>query len=92
LRLVLRVDRREPVLVIALQEISGDVPARDLIVVHRQYGVVHVAADHQRRLAEVVVIVSVGAAERDNCRDGIAATSGTSSPLLVVGARRRHVA
>ena len=42
--------------------------------------------------AEVVVVVGIGAAEGHDRRDGVAATSGTTGALLVVGARRRHVA
>ena len=64
----------------------------DLDVVQRQDRVVDRAADHEVRVAEVVIVVGVGAAEGDDRRDGVAATSGTTSSLLVVGPRRRHVA
>ena len=77
---------------VALQQVGGDVAAGDLVVVHRQRRVVDLAADHQAGVAEVVVVVGVGAAEREHGGDGVAATPGPAGALLVVGARRRHVA
>ena len=55
-------------------------------------GSIDLAADHLAGVAEVVVVVGVGAAEREHGGDRVAAPPGPACALLVVGARRRHVA
>lgn len=61
----------------------------DLVVVQRQDRVIHLAANHEIWIAEVVVIVGVGTAERDDGSDRVATTPGPTTSLLVIGSRRR---
>ena len=79
-------------LVIVLQEEGANMSARDIGVVERQTGINHVTADHAVWLGEVMLIVRIGAAESDHGCDGVAAPTGSSGPLLVVGSGRRHIA
>ena len=89
---VARVNRRDPVLMIALQEVCTDVSADDLPVVERESRIDHIASDHPVRFREVVLVVAVGTSERDDRGNGIAATTRPTRPLLVVRAAGWHVA
>src|SRR5271166_5292087 len=66
--------------------------ARNLSVVQGQPGVDNVTADHPVRFGEIMLVVTVGAAEGDHGGDGVASASGAPGALLIVRAAWRHVA
>ena len=86
------VDIGQSVLMIVLKQERTDVTAGDFAIVERELRVDHVAADHAVRLGEIVLVVAVGAAERDHGRNGVAAASGAARALLIICASRRHIA
>ena len=66
--------------------------AHDLGIVERKFGIDHVATNHVFRFCEIMLVVAVRAAKRDDCGDSVATASCPPGALLIVRATRRHIA
>jgi hypothetical protein len=75
------IDIRQPVLMVVLQQERSDVPSRDFLVVKRELGIDDIASDHPFGLGEIMLVMTVGAAEGDHGRHGVATPPRPPSPL-----------
>src|SRR5438128_2021863 len=83
-RLLIRTDVGQAGLMIALEKVSGDVPTDDVIVIERKTRVINAASDDRVRIAEVMFIMAVSAAESQYCGDRRTAAARPPRSLLVV--------
>src|SRR5437868_5910294 len=65
------IDLPNAVLMVTLQQKRADMPLRNILVVQSQSGIDYVATDHAFGLNEIMLIMTVGAAERDNSCYGV---------------------
>ena len=92
LRLLVRANQGQAGLVVTLKKKCRYMSLGDFAVVKRQGRIVHLSADHRVGLPEVVLVVTIRAAERRHGRDGVTSATGTARTLLIAGPRWGHVA
>src|SRR5581483_1188142 len=88
MRLLVRLHRRHAYLKVALNEVRGDVTPHDIPVAEREFRIFDGTPDHLVRIGKVVLVMVIGAPERDDGRDGVAAARAggmfrSATPLKV---------